>query len=61
MEGSNMEWATQKKNDWQQPAENGSGSANVMEPAENVGVAIPDKAGMAHVDSPETAKKNFDW
>jgi hypothetical protein len=56
-----MEWASQKKNDWQQPAEGGSGAPDVMEPVAIEGVQIPDKAGSAHVDSPETAKKNFDW
>ena len=54
-----MEWATQEKNAWQQPAENGSGPVDVMEPAEITGVPIPDKAGSAHVDSPETCKRNL--
>lgn len=54
-----MEWATQKKNEWHQPAENGSGPADVMEPVEIMGVSYPDKAGTSHEDSPETAKKNL--
>lgn len=56
-----MEWATQKKGDWQQPAANGSDPVDVMEPVEINGVPIPDKAGDAHVDSPETQEKNFNW
>jgi hypothetical protein len=56
-----MEWATQEKNAWHQPAENGSGSADVMEPVSIGGVEIPDAAGTAHVDSPETGKKNCNW
>ena len=55
-----MEWATQKKG-WEQPAENGSGPVDQLEPVAIEGAAIHDKAGMAHVDAPETAKKNFDW
>lgn len=56
-----MDWATQKKNDWHQPAESGSGPADVLEPVAIPGTPIPDAAGDAHVDSPETAKKNFNW
>jgi hypothetical protein len=54
-----MEWASQKKNDWHQPAESGSGPADVMEPVAIAGVSIPDAAGTSHEDAPETRKKNF--
>lgn len=53
-----MEWCTQEKNAWKQPAESGSGPADVLEPVAIEGVQIPDKAGSAHEDSPETARKN---
>jgi hypothetical protein len=56
-----MEWATQEKNAWKQPAENGSGPADVMEPVSIPGVPLEDKAGTAHADSPETSKKNCNW
>ncbi len=56
-----MEWATQEKNAWKQPAESGSGPCDQMEPVAIPGVAIPDAAGSAHKDSPETAEKNFNW
>ena len=56
-----MDWATQDKNAWKQPAESGSGAPDVMEPVAIEGVVIPDKAGTSHVDSPETASKNFNW
>lgn len=59
LEGNNMDWGTDKKNEWHQPAENGSGAGDVMEPVSIPGVVIPDKAGNAHVDSPETSKKNL--
>lgn len=54
-----MEWATQEKNAWKQPAESGSGPADVMGPV-TVADKSPnaDEAGSAHVDSPETCKKN---
>lgn len=56
-----MDWAIQDKNAWQQPAKDGSGAPDVMEPVAIPGVPIPDKAGEAHVDSPETGKKNCNW
>jgi hypothetical protein len=56
-----MDWGTDKKNEWHQPAENGSGAADVMEPVTIPGVSIEDKAGDAHVDSSETSKKNCNW
>jgi hypothetical protein len=56
-----MDWGTQEKNAWKQPAESGSGAPDVMEPVAIEGVVIPDKAGSAHVDSPETSSKNCNW
>jgi hypothetical protein len=56
-----MDWGTQEKNAWIQPAANGSDAADVMEPVAIEGVVIPDKAGTSHVDSPETSKKNCNW
>jgi hypothetical protein len=56
-----MDWGTEKKNEWHQPAESGSGPADVLEPVAIEGVVIPDKAGTSHVDSPEVARKNFNW
>lgn len=56
-----MIWATQKKG-WEQPAENGSGSADVLEPVAIEGQGShEDEAGTAHVDSPQVSKKNMDW
>ena len=56
-----MDWGTDKKNEWHQPAGKGSGAPDVMEPVAIEGVVIPDKAGSAHVDSPETSNKNCNW
>lgn len=53
-----MEWATQEKNAWHQPAENGSGAPDVMEPVAIEGVPNEDKAGTSHEDSPATCKQN---
>ena len=53
-----MEWATQKKG-WEQPAESGSGPADVMGPVTVVDKSSnADEAGSAHVDSAETCKNN---
>ena len=57
-----MEWATQKKNEWMQPAESGSGAADVMGPVTTANTnPTEDKAGSSHEDSPETCKKNTNW
>ena len=61
LDGNDMDWGTQSKNEWHQPAESGSGAPDVLEPVEINGVPIPDKAGTSHEDSPETCRKNCNW
>jgi hypothetical protein len=57
-----MEWATQKSG-WEQPAEKGSGPADVMGPhaGPESELGVSDKPGTAHVDSAATCEKNFNW
>lgn len=54
-----MEWCTQKKG-WEQPAESGSGPADVMGPHDGPEseAGNSDKAGSAHVDSAATRESN---